>query len=153
MADLSFPVLLFDGVCTLCDHSVQFVLDHEPDGMIHFASLQSNIGRDTLARCGLSPDEIDSVVFVENGTCYLRSEAALRVASRLAAPWRWISAARIVPRPVRDRVYDWIADHRHKWFGTRPACRVPTPETRARFLDANEAAGPPASPAPAPSGA
>ncbi len=91
-----------------------------------------------MAACGIDPDEIDSVVFVEAGVCYLRSDAALRVAGYLSAPWRWLSAVHVVPRPARDYVYDWIARHRYRWFGTRAACRIPTPETRARFLDADE---------------
>lgn len=132
------PILLFDGVCSLCDRSVQFVLDHEPAGVIRFASLQSTAGRDAMTACGLDPETVASVVFVEAGVCHLRSDAALRVASHLSAPWRWLSAARAVPRPVRDRVYDWVASHRYQWFGTMPACRVPTPQTRARFLDADE---------------
>ena len=135
------PVLLFDGVCTLCDRSVRFVLDHDVTGAIEFASLQSDVGRRLLVSCGLDPGTTDSVVFVEAGTCHLRSDAALRVARHLSAPWRWLMAARIIPRPVRDRIYDWVADRRYRWFGTRDACRIPDPDVRARFLDAGETRG------------
>lgn len=146
------PVLLFDGVCNLCDWSVQFVLDHDEEGRIHFASLQSDAGRALLASCGLNPGVMDSVVFVEGGRCSVRSDAALRVARHLAPPWRWIAALAAVPRPVRDRAYDWVARHRYRWFGTRSSCRVPTPQTRARFLDADESAVSPAKPPVARSG-
>ncbi len=132
------PLLLFDGVCNLCDRSVQFVLDHEPAGSIRFASLQSDVGRETLAAYGLDTDDIDSVVFVDRGRAYIQSDAALAVAARLRAPWRWLVLGRAVPRPARDAAYGWIARNRYRWFGTRDACRVPTPQTRARFLDADE---------------
>lgn len=132
------PILLFDGVCTLCDHAVQFVLDHEPDGQIQFASLQSSVGRALLAAHGVDPESIDSVVFVDRGRAYLQSDAALRVASRLTWPWRGATVGRVLPRAVRDRMYAYVARNRYRWFGTRDACRIPTPETRARFLDADE---------------
>lgn len=141
MSTIDRPVLLFDGVCTLCDHSVQFVLEHEPGREIHFASLQSRVGQQLLAEHRLDADDIDSVVFVDGGRAYVRSDAALRVASRLDAPWKWLAAAGIVPRALRNWVYDTVARNRYRWFGTRDACRLPTPETRARFLDANETAG------------
>ncbi|WP_420455862.1 thiol-disulfide oxidoreductase DCC family protein [Rubrivirga sp.] len=134
------PTLLFDGVCTLCDRSVQFVLDHESVASFRFASLQSEVGRQLLARCGLDGASTDSVVLVENGTCHVRSEAAWRVAARLDAPWRWIALGRWVPRSVRDRVYDVVARNRYRWFGTRDECRLPEPGVRERFLDADELA-------------
>ncbi len=139
------PVLLFDGVCSLCDRAVQVVLDHEPAGRIQFASLQSEIGRKLLADHGIDADDTDSVVFVDRGRAYVRSDAALQVAARLDAPWKWLVVGRLVSRPVRDRVYDYVARNRYRWFGTRDACRLPTPQTRARFLDAGETATPPAS--------
>lgn len=140
MPDAAPPVLLFDGVCTLCDWSVQFVLDHDRTGQVHFASLQSEIGRTLTVQCGLEPGAVDSVVFVADGRCHTESDAALQVAGVLSPPWRWLSALQAVPRPLRDGVYRWVARHRYRWFGTRDACRLPTPETRARFLDADETA-------------
>lgn len=133
------PILLFDGVCTLCDRSVQLVLDHEPEERIQFASLQSQIGQTWLHRCGVEGKEVDSVVFIDERGCHVRSDAALAVASRLDAPWRWVAVGRFLPRTLRDTVYDWVARNRYRWFGTRDACRLPTPATRARFLDADEA--------------
>ncbi len=133
------PILLFDGVCNVCDRSVQFVLDHDSRGTVRFASLQSDVGRRLLAQHGIDA-EVDSVVLVEGGRAHVRSDAALATARLLDAPWRWLAVARIVPRGVRDTVYDWIARNRYRWFGTRDACRIPTPEVRARFLDADEVA-------------
>ena len=135
----SRPVLLYDGTCALCDRSVQFVLDHEAAPRIQFASLQSAAGRSLSASCGLSADGLDSLVLVDGGQCYTESDAALRVARHLAAPWRWASALRVVPRPVRDGVYRWVARHRYAWFGRLDACRVPSASESARFLDAPSA--------------
>ena len=120
----------------LCDRSVQFVLDHDRSRVLQFASLRSPVGQEVLSMCGLADSAIDSLVLVEGGRYYVRSEAALRVAAHLDAPWRWAVAARVVPRFVRDGLYDWVARHRLHWFGTRAECRVPAPEVRSRFLDA-----------------
>lgn len=135
MPESGRPILLFDGVCNLCDRSVQFILDHDGEEIFRFASLQSEIGQALVTRCGLEPGGVDSVVLVEGGQCYVRSEAAWRVASRLDAPWRWTSASRHLPLWLRDRAYNWVARNRYRWFGTREACRIPSPEERARFLD------------------
>ena len=137
------PLLLFDGVCTLCDRSIQFVLDHEPAGEIRFASLQSEAGRAALAEHGLDTDVTDSVVFIDQGRAQTRSDAALAVAARLDTPWRWLGWSRVLPRSLRDHVYDWVARNRYRWFGTRASCRMPNVETRARFLDADELAAQP----------
>ena len=135
VSDPAAPVLLFDGLCTLCDRSVQFVLDHDRDGVLRFASLQSPVGQGLLRRCGLTDAGLDSLVLVEGRACHVRSEAALRVAAHLDAPWRWMTAARVVPRVLRDQVYDWVAGNRLRWFGARTECRVPGPDVRDRFLD------------------
>lgn len=134
------PILLFDGVCNLCDQSVQFVLDHEPEGRIQFASLQSDVGQELLTEHELDGNDIDSVVLIEQGRAYTQSDAALRVASRLNGPWKWIALGRFVPRVLRDWAYRYVARNRYRWFGTRDACRLPTAETRSRFLDAEELA-------------
>ena len=133
---VSRPVLLFDGQCTLCDRSVQFILDREADSRLAFASLQSTVGRRLLDRAqGEVPD---SLVLVDDEGVHTRSEAALRVAGYLHRPWKWLRLARWVPMPVRDRAYDVVARNRYRWFGTRDECRIPTPDLRARFLDADE---------------
>ena len=134
------PILLFDGLCTLCDRSVQFVLDHDSQKAFRFASLQSEVGQALANRCGLDTAGVDSVVLVEGDQCYVRSEAGWRVARRLDAPWRWAALGRWVPASARDWAYDWIARNRYRWFGTREACRIPTPDVRERFLDADEVA-------------
>lgn len=140
------PVVLFDGVCNLCDRTIQFIVDHERSASLRFASLQSDIAHDLIEKA-FGSDEAkrllggiregrgpDSVVLVDGDRGYTHSTAALRIARHLRAPYRWLGAFAIVPRPIRDVVYRWIARNRYRWFGKSETCRVPTPELRARFL-------------------
>lgn len=135
MAPSGQPIIVFDGVCNLCDRSVQFVIRHDHAGIFKFASLQSRAGRELLLKFGLDPHAVNTFLLVENNMAYVRSEAALRIAKRLSWPWRMLPICRVVPRPLRDRVYDFIARHRYRWFGKREACMVPTQALRGRFLD------------------
>jgi predicted DCC family thiol-disulfide oxidoreductase YuxK len=128
------PILLFDGVCNLCDGVVQWVIAHDPAGQFRFASLQSDAGRALLARHGLPPDALDTVVLVDGDRYFRKSDAALEVLRLLGGGWALLAALRAVPRPLRDAVYDWVARHRYRWFGQRAECLVPTPELRQRFL-------------------
>ena len=134
------PVVLFDGVCNLCNASVRAILARDRKGIFRLASLQSQAARRVFAEAGAPVPAVDSVVLVEGGTVYTRSDVVIRVASRLGFPWSMAGVLRIVPRGLRDAVYDWIARNRYRWFGRKDACPVPTPEQRARFLDADEIA-------------
>ena len=127
--------MLFDGVCDLCAGSVRFIIARDPGSYFRFASLQSDTGRRLLESHGYEPGALSSVVLLEGGRSYERSAAALRIARRLSGGWPALGALKVVPRPLRDLVYDWIAANRYRWFGKRDACMVPTPELRARFLD------------------
>jgi predicted DCC family thiol-disulfide oxidoreductase YuxK len=131
------PVLLFDGVCNLCNGVVQWLVPRDPEGRIRYAPLQSDVGARLLGRCGLPDDQLESVVLVEGGDCYTKSEAALRVASHLETPARHLALFRVVPRVLRDAVYDLVADYRYRVFGRRDQCMVPTPDLRDRFLETN----------------
>lgn len=126
-------VVLFDGVCNLCNGTVNFIIDHDPDGYFRFASLQSDVARAPLEKAGLPAAYLDSIVLLEDGAVYARSDAVLRIARRLPG-WRWLYGFRVLPRTLRDRLYDLVARHRYAWFGKRDACRIPTPELQARFL-------------------
>jgi predicted DCC family thiol-disulfide oxidoreductase YuxK len=128
------PTLLFDGVCNLCHGTVRFVLAHDRAARFRFATLQSEVGRALLARHGLDAAALDSVVLVDADGAHERSDGALRTLARLDSPWRWLGLLRVVPRPLRDAVYDWIARHRYGWFGKLDACPLPRPEWRDRFL-------------------
>lgn len=132
------PLLLFDGVCNLCHGAVQWMLKRDRKERLRFASLQSQAGREALAETGHDGPVPESVVVIEGGKLYQRSDAALKAASMLGFPWNLLVVFWIVPRPIRDAVYRWIARNRYRWFGKKEACPTPSPETRARFLDANE---------------
>ena len=127
------PVLLFDGHCGLCNASVDFVLRHEASPTLRFASLQSEAGRAMLGGHAV-PAELDSVVLVEGGAVLTRSDAALRVATYLRAPWSALAWLRVLPRFLRDAGYRFVAAHRYGWFGRSETCRVPTAAERARVL-------------------
>ncbi|MCC6463224.1 MAG: thiol-disulfide oxidoreductase DCC family protein [Saprospiraceae bacterium] len=133
-SNFNFPVLLFDGVCNLCNASVQWILAHDKTGRFRFAALQSDAGQALLARFGLEQENFDTVVLVEGEQIFTRSDAALEVLRRVGSPWSWLSVLRWMPRPLRDRVYNWIARNRYRWFGRQQECWLPQPEWKARFL-------------------
>lgn len=141
MSELSqeAPLILFDGVCNLCSGAVQFVLRRDVRARFRFASLQSAAGRAVLAKAGALGTVPDSIVLVMGGRVQVKSGAALAIARGLRWPWPLLSAFWLVPYPLRDLVYDWIARNRYRWFGKTEQCWVPTQELRARFLDADEA--------------
>ena len=127
-------LVLFDGVCNLCNGAVNFIIDRDPEGYFRFAPLQSEVAQSYLEDPQLG-QELGTIVLVEADETYVRSTAALRIARRLRGPWRLLALALLVPRPLRDAVYSWIAANRYDWFGTQDQCRVPTPELKSRFLD------------------
>ena len=140
------PLILFDGVCNLCNTAVQWVIARDQRATFRFASVQSaaaraaieeRIGADAAARLP------DSIVLLDERGLHTRSTAALRIAAKLGFPWSLAAIWFVLPRFLRDPVYDFIARRRYRWFGKKDACMVPSPELRARFLDANE---PPAAP-------
>lgn len=128
------PIVLFDGVCNLCNGSIQFLIKRDPQARFRFASLQSETGQKLQADLGMDPQALDSVVLVEGDRWYKESDAALRIARSLPGAWKLLAAFRIVPRPLRDAVYRWIARNRYRWFGKAETCWLPTPELRGRFL-------------------
>jgi len=127
-------VLLFDGVCNLCDASVRFVLDRDPAGRFRFSSLQSRVGRQLLNQHE-TPSNLSTIVLIENDRLYLRSSAALRITRHLSGLWPLLYAFILLPVPIRDAVYSWVARHRYQWFGRKEACQVPQLAHKHRFLD------------------
>jgi predicted DCC family thiol-disulfide oxidoreductase YuxK len=128
-------LVLFDGVCNLCNGFVQFVIARDPAGQFQFAALQSEPARRVLSVHDAPRPLPDAIVLVEEGTVYTGSTAALRIARRLTGPWSLAAALLAVPRPLRDWLYGVVARHRYRWFGTRGVCMVPTAALRSRFLD------------------
>jgi predicted DCC family thiol-disulfide oxidoreductase YuxK len=128
-------VVLFDGVCNLCNGFVQFVIPRDPEAKYRFASLQSEVGRELLAAHGLPTDELESVVLIEDGESYVKSAAVLRIAAGLGGAYRLLAPLRHVPRAVRDRAYDFVADRRYRWFGKKDRCTLPAGDVESRFLE------------------
>ena len=128
-------VVLFDGVCNLCNGFVQFVLPRDPEGKYRFASLQSDVGRELLAEHDLPTDELESIVLIEDGEAYVKSAAVIRIATGLGGAYRLLAPFRFVPRAVRDRVYDFVADNRYRWFGRKDRCMIPSGDAESRFLE------------------
>ncbi|RCX20434.1 putative DCC family thiol-disulfide oxidoreductase YuxK [Fontibacillus phaseoli] len=128
-------VVLFDGVCHLCQGAVKFMIAQDPRGVFHFASLQSSAARRLLGGKIPEAGQLSTIVLVEDGSYYTRSTAALRIARKLRFPWPILYILIWIPPIIRNAVYDWIAARRYRWFGRDEACMVPTPEIRKRFLE------------------
>jgi predicted DCC family thiol-disulfide oxidoreductase YuxK len=125
------PVILFDGVCNLCTGSVQFVIERDSRKRFRFASLQSPVAERLLGQ----RDDLESMILVQDGKTYRKSGAALRIARQLDGLWPLLALFLVVPRFLRDAVYDWIGRRRYRMFGKRDTCWVPRPELAERFLD------------------
>lgn len=128
------PVLIFDGVCELCNRSVNFILKHEKRQEIRFTANQNEPGRKLLMEFGEDPDAPATVFLVEKGKLYKESTAALRIARHLRFPWNLAYGFIVIPPFIRNAVYRLIARNRYKWFGEKDTCRIPSPEEMARFL-------------------
>ena len=129
---LQNPLVLFDGVCNLCNGTVDFILNRDRKKQFRFVALQSEAG-ETIRKNFSIPDEIDSVVLIHEEKVFYESDAALEIARLLPAPWKWAVVFKIVPPGWRNAVYRWIARNRYRWFGKKKECRIPTPEEQQFF--------------------
>jgi predicted DCC family thiol-disulfide oxidoreductase YuxK len=128
------PIILFDGICNFCNNIVKFVLKRNNKKPVYFASLQSETGKKILQEYGLPMDDMQTIVFIENGKVYTRSSAGLRICRYLRGAWPLCYGLIIIPKFIRDAVYNWIARNRYKWFGKKEECMIPTAEMKNRFL-------------------
>lgn len=128
-------IILFDGVCNLCNGSVQFVIKRDKKDRFRYAALQSEVGQQLVQERHIDTKEVDSIILIEPGVAYFtKSDAALEIAKDLGGVWRLMALFHWVPRSIRNFVYDFVARNRYKWFGKKEACMVPTPELQAKFL-------------------
>ncbi|MCS6967391.1 MAG: DCC1-like thiol-disulfide oxidoreductase family protein [Cytophagales bacterium] len=128
-------VVLFDGVCNLCNTVVNVLIRMDTDKRLKFASLQSQVGQQILRRFKMNPTELNTFVFYAEGKVYTRSRAALEVLRTMGKVWKMcFYIGLLVPSCLRDRLYAWIAANRYRWFGKSPQCRLPSPELKTRFL-------------------
>lgn len=134
--DTDHPLVLFDGICNLCESTVQFIVRYDSKALFRFAPLQSTAAQDMLARFEYQGEALDSVLLVSDGEVYCKSRAALRIARQLDGAWPlfyylffWI------PPSIADLVYNFIGNHRYKWFGKKDVCWIPDDKLRQRFID------------------
>lgn len=127
-------IILFDGICNLCNGSVQYVIKHDPHGIFKFAALQSEAGQKILQQYNLPGERFNSFILIENGRVFTRSTAALRVVKRLKGFSKLLYAFIIIPAFIRNFVYDFIAKNRYRWFGKKESCMIPTAWLMERFL-------------------
>ncbi len=129
-------IILFDGVCNLCNGAINFIIKRDKHKMFVYASLQSEIGQKLIAERNINTQEIDSILLIDPGIAYYhKSTAALQIAKHLRGGYPLLSAFLILPKFLRDWVYDIIARNRYKWFGKKDSCMIPTPELKALFID------------------
>ncbi|MEK5232708.1 thiol-disulfide oxidoreductase DCC family protein [Lysinibacillus sp. FSL K6-0232] len=126
-------IILFDGVCNFCDSTVQFIMKHDQAGYFQFAALQSDVGQTLLEQFHI-PNNIDSVVLIEDGNVYMESTAALKIGKKLDKVWPLYYLFMPIPQRIRDALYRRFAKHRYRLFGQKQACLLPTPAQRQRFL-------------------
>ena len=140
MASESRPIVLYDGVCGLCNGLVQFLLKRDTRDRLRFASLQSEFARVVLSRHGADPDDLDTVYVVvehnqSNERLLARSDAILNLAEQLGGIWGMAKIGRVIPKAVRDGMYKLVATNRYRMFGKYDSCMMPDPAHRAKFLD------------------
>ena len=128
-------IILFDGVCNLCNSSVQFIIKRDKKKQFLFTSLQSDAARDILLQFQLKNSEMHSILLIENEKIYQKSDAILKIVKHLSGMWKMSYGFIIIPKFIRDYVYMLIAKNRYRWFGKREVCMIPTKELQMRFLD------------------
>ena len=131
---LTHSIILFDGVCNLCNGAVNFVIKRDPGNVFKFAPLQEKQGALLLKTHAIDIQKLDSIVLIENGNVYTKSSAALRIARKMSNLWPLFFVLLIIPSFIRDGVYDFIAKNRYKWFGKKEQCIIPTPGLKEKFL-------------------
>ena len=128
-------IILFDGVCNLCNSSVQFVIKRDKKYMFRYTALQSEVGQQMIKERGIDTSQVDSIILIEPGVAYYtKSDAALEIGQSFGGGWKLLAIFTWLPKPFRDAMYDFVARNRYKWFGKQESCMIPTPELKAKFL-------------------
>lgn len=128
-------IILFDGVCNLCDNTVQFIIKHDKKDIFRFVALQSELGHEIIKHIGIDTSKTDSIILYEPGHAYYyKAQAALNIAKELGGIYSLLTIFSILPNVITNKIYDFIARNRYKWFGKKDECMIPTPEMKAKFL-------------------
>ena len=129
-------IILFDGVCNLCDSSVQFIIKHDKKDVFRFVAFQSELGIEICNYIGVDPTKIDSIILYNPGVAYYyKSSAVLEIGDKLGGIYSLVSIFKILPEKLRNYIYDYIAKNRYRWYGKKESCMIPTPELKAKFLN------------------
>ncbi|WP_422080070.1 thiol-disulfide oxidoreductase DCC family protein [Ulvibacterium sp.] len=128
-------VILFDGVCNLCNSSIQFIIKRDKKDVFRYAALQSEIGQELITERNIDTSKVDSIILIEPGVAfYTKSDAALNIGLSFGGIWTLLNVFNLIPSSLRNIVYDFVAKNRYRWFGRKDACMIPTPELKAKFL-------------------
>jgi len=127
------PVIFFDGVCNLCNASVQFVIKHDKNDQFSFTAIQGELAKEVLPKFKIDPGQLNTILLLEEGKLYTKSSAALRIAKKLDGVWPLLYAFIVIPKLVRDWLYNIIAKNRYNWWGKEESCWVPTPTLKNKF--------------------
>lgn len=127
-------IILFDGVCNLCNSSVIFAIKRDRNDLFRFAALQSEVGEKLVSKYNIDTSKTDSIIIIDGEKYFEKSSAALHIAKHLSGGWPLLYAFIILPKFIRDSVYNYIAKNRYKWYGKKESCMIPTPELQAKFL-------------------
>ena len=129
-------IILFDGVCNLCNGAVTFIIKYDKKDTFRFASLQSEIGKKLVSERGMDPEELDSIILIDPGVAYYqKSTAALEISRELSGGYSLLKNFLFIPEGLRDGIYNFVASNRYKWYGKKESCMIPTPELKSKFLD------------------
>lgn len=127
-------IILFDGVCNLCNGVVTYIIKRDKKNVFKFAALQSEIGAQLIAKFNIDTEKVDSIILIDGEKQYEKSSAALHIAKHLSGAYPLLFGFMVVPRFIRDSVYDYVARNRYKWFGKKESCMIPTAELKSKFL-------------------
>ncbi|GAA3756313.1 thiol-disulfide oxidoreductase DCC family protein [Flavobacterium ginsengiterrae] len=135
MTEKHKKIILFDGVCNLCNNAVQFIIKNDKKDIFRFTALQSDLGKEICNYIGVDQTKIDSIILYNPGTAYYyKSSAAIEIAQDLGGIYNLAVVFKIFPEKIRNYIYDYIAKNRYKWYGKKESCMIPTPELKAKFL-------------------
>jgi len=129
-------IILFDGICNLCNSAVQYIIKRDKNDEFRFATLQGEIGQQLINERNIDTTKLDSIILIEPGIAYYsKSTAALEISQSFGGFWKMAYVLKLIPKQLRNIVYDWVARNRYGWYGKQEECMVPTPELKAKFLE------------------
>lgn len=134
MKSKDHKIILFDGVCNLCNGAVTYIIRRDKKNLFKFAALQSEIGQQLISKFNIDTSKVDSIILIDGEKHYEKSSAALRIAKYLSGAYPLLFGFMILPKFIRNAVYDYIAKNRYKWFGKKESCMIPTAELKSKFL-------------------